>query len=86
MTTTIWVAFNNWRNSNHGAAYKTPVPDHVPYVPASDLAAAQAEIARLTQRAEKAERKGMQRAISVTVGLLIARKAILAAMPKEGVK
>ena len=45
----IWVKFANWRNGNHGAAYRTRLFVYDEYVPASDLAAARAENERLTK-------------------------------------
>lgn len=45
----IWVKFANWRNGHHGAAYRTRLFGYDEYVPASDLAAARAEIERLTK-------------------------------------
>ena len=44
----IWVKFANWRNGNHGVAYRTRLFGYDEYVPASDLAAARAENERLT--------------------------------------
>lgn len=50
----IWVKFANWRNGNHGAAYRTRLFVYDEYVPASDLAAARAEIERLTKERDEA--------------------------------
>ena len=50
----IWVKFANWRNGNHGAAYRTRLFVYDEYVPASDLAAARAENERLTKERDEA--------------------------------
>lgn len=66
----IWVKFVNWRNGNHGAAYRTRLFGYDEYVPASDLAAARAEIERppsvvcgLTERCDDA-REAAEKAIA----------------------